>query len=111
MAPMPSPESRESSSRALTDLPAATAGEGAIPFEVPEPASWAPTSDPELLAARERLRAALGRAESAIAAYAEMRDRNYPRGEERLEIVRKRDESLRALRAAKQALESTEDSR
>lgn len=105
------PEARESSSRRLGELPEAAAGEGPIPFELPDPASWEPTSDPELRAARQDFRVALDRAESAIAAYSEMRDRNYPRGEERIEIVRERDESLRALRAAKRALEAAEERR
>lgn len=98
------PDARETGSRRLGDLPESPPHAGPIPFETPSPASWAPSSDPDVLAARERYRRALRRARQAIAEYDEMRDQNHPRGEPRLRIERERDASIEALRKAKEAL-------
>ena len=97
----------EADSENLTDLPAAPADRGYESIEMPGLSSWEPTSDPAVQAAREDLIQAQKRAENARTVYGDMIRRNYPRGQERLDIVKERDASMRALEQAKAALEAT----
>jgi hypothetical protein len=102
------PAARETSADDLSALDVRGPHEGWADFEVPDPATWRPTDDPAVRAARADVRAAIERARAAVARYAEMRDRNHPRGDPRLAIVAERDAALEALREAVQALDAAE---
>jgi hypothetical protein len=79
-------------------------GEERQPPKVSAPGVGAATEDPEVAAARERLRKAQARAETLDHRYADMRRTNYPRGEERAELIREREAALVALVRAEEHL-------
>jgi hypothetical protein len=96
-------------SEELPDLPEARPDSGDDPIDVPGQSRWQPTTDPEVLVARNNLLRAEQRAEAATAVYGDMSKRNYPRGEARIRIVNERDEAIKALEEAKQALAAAEE--
>jgi hypothetical protein len=59
--------------------------------------------------ARERVLVARARLENAEAAYTQMRARNFPRGEERADILKEVEDARQELASAEQALEDLPD--
>lgn len=101
-------ESHGMGSQDLDDLSEARPDRGFESIGVPGQANWGPTTDPEVLVARKNLVRAQKRAESARAAYGDMMEANYPRGDARIRIVAERDASMSALEEAEQALAAAE---
>ena len=96
------------SSTDLTDLKMASPDKGLEAIEVPGQSEWAPTTDPEVLVARKHLVRAQQRARNARTVYGDMMERNYPKGAARIQIVKERDASMKALEEAKSALAEAE---
>ena len=96
------------SSTNLTDLKMAKPDEGLEAIEVPGQSEWEPTTDPDVLVARKHLVRAQQRARNARTVYGDMMRRNYPRGAARIQIVKERDASMKALEEAKSALTAAE---
>ncbi len=101
-------ERHEADSEDLTDLPVARPDSGEEPIEDPGQARWEPTTDPEVVIARNNFVRAERRAAAAEQAYGDMRRNDYPRGEARIRIVNERDEAMRGLEEAKRALAAAE---
>jgi len=98
----------EGSSTDLTDLKKASPDVGFEDIEVPGQSDWQATTDPEVLVARKHLLRAQQRASNARTVYGDMMERNYPRGAARIQIVKERDASMKALEEAKSALADAE---
>ncbi len=93
----------------LTDLPEARPDSDDDPIDLPGQSRWQPTTDPEVVIARNNLLRTEQRAATAKAAYGDMLKRNYPRGEARVRIVNERDAAIKALDEAKRALAAAEE--
>jgi len=98
----------EGSSTDLTDLKMASPDVGFEDIEVPGQSDWQPTTDPEVLVARKHLVRAQQRARNARTVYGDMMEQNYPRGAARIQIVKERDASMKALEETKSALADAE---
>jgi hypothetical protein len=102
-------EGRIAESESLSNLPPAAPDTGATSLEIPGQDDWRDTTDPEVVVARKRLVRAQARARAARDTYAEMLQRNYPRGEARLRIVHERDAAIAAFEQARRALEDAQN--
>jgi hypothetical protein len=100
-------DDHEVDSESLADLAVASPDHGYESIEVSGQSSWELTNDPAVQAARDNLVKAQERASAARTTYGDMMERNYPRGQARLDIVKERDTSMQALEKAKAALEAT----
>jgi len=98
----------EGSSTDLTDLKMASPDVGFEDIEVLGQSDWQPTTDPEVLVARKHLVRAQQRARNARTVYGDMMEQNYPRGAARIQIVKGRDASVKALEETKSALADAE---
>ncbi len=74
-----------------------------------EPMSASSEVDPEVVIARNNLVRAEKRAAAARSAYGDMIQRDYPRGDARVQIVKERDAAMKAYEDAKRALAATEN--
>ena len=66
-------------------------------------------ADPEVVIARNNLVRAEKRAAAARSAYGDMIQRDYPRGDARVQIVKERDDAMKAYEEAKRALAAAEE--
>ena len=102
-------DQHEESAEDLTDLETARPDPGFEAIDVPGQAEWEPTTDPNVLIARQNLLRAEKRARAARTAYGDMMQRDYPRGQARIRIVNERDAAMKGLEEAKQALEAADN--
>ena len=74
-----------------------------------EPMSASSEANPEVVIARNNLDRAEKRAAAARSAYGDMIQRDYPRGDARVQIVKERDAAMKAYEDAKRALAAAEE--
>lgn len=108
VAPSGQMDGREVTSEGFSDPHQVAPDAGAVSIMVPGQADWVPTTDPQVLLARQHLVRAQERARAAITAYGDAEERNYPRGQARIRIVNERDAAMQALEEAKRALAEAE---
>jgi hypothetical protein len=97
-------DQHEATSENLSDLPNVKPDAGYVEIEVPGQADWEPTTDPQVLLARQNLLRAEARARAAITTYGDAERRDYPRGQARVRIVEERNAAMAALEEAKARL-------
>ena len=98
----------------LTNLPEAPPDSGDASIDDSgqsrrEPMSASSEADPEVVIARNNLVRAEKRAAAARSAYGDMVQRDYPRGDARVQIVKERDDAMKAYEEAKRALAAAEE--
>ena len=97
-------EEHEGRTYDLSDLPEVAPDKGFEAVDMWGQREWTPASDATIIVARRNVVRAEKRAQAARDRYGEMMQNNYPRGAGREAIVRERDESMKQLELAKQAL-------
>lgn len=104
----------ETGSEDLTNLPEARPESGDDSIDDSgqsrqEPMSASSEADPDVVIARNNLVRAEKRAAAARSAYGAMVQRDYPRGDARVQIVKERDDAMKAYEEAKRALAAAEE--